>query len=935
MSINTHTGMTGTVTTVVTWPTRSAEIERVQEVVASGHSVLVVGFAGDGTNLVAQALADSLSSGSASGRFPGTALPDAAGSASASASPSASSAGRTAGTRRQHGGTAAERGTQARDVGQVDTGECRLFNASAHSDLDELEAFLAVPSPGVIHSADQLPDEAVSLIDAAINTGEAPMVYVLDGDALRTSQYNAESVVGLLASAWSRDGLDRVDLKPLSREEILALISDAVEPGVLDDLQLHTLVSLAGGQPLVAMDLVSEAMAAPARVPHRFPRPGVDTSAFGSRALLRVSRRYTHLEPELALAARRLARLSPLHLSTASRLFGEANVSQLLLLRLAFEVQDTGEPLVAVSPLHGAGLANRCLGKLDDEEGYRNNLCALWRAGYPLSEAAMFEIGHRAVENGQEVDAETAGLLVEAARAANRLGDPLEAGILRRAAESSAALTPELTGKILMERIRTEMLLGRHDQARATAQEALTQAGEQLDFELLYYVSVAAAWAHTPPQWWIDIMDSPAAAAIPGAREVLIAFVGTGSDTATIAEQLKSVADEDGVAPEIRLLALAYVTATQLNLGNAAELERLVQLGIRVSWTFALTAHGDSSDLGRSCATFFLLSATTTSMLGGVASSETHDIIRETLAIATGVTRRAGWHVAMCTAWMTGLARVLQGEQAAATLDYNRSARELRPSHFPLMWTVNVTVGTFLQRLAGIRPTLAHHVRQPAYSTSLDTKKLTLGSLLTDTTVSDAELLASSLPAWAPRLLIEARVTDGIMSPEDGLAALAKLEPTTLPAGLAQEAHVRAIAAQDPDAFLSAGRALADIGAIAMARHAFSHARALYLGRRSAGKAAEAGEALASLGRSVAEAPANESEAVAQSASAVRLTDRELQVCRLIAEGLTNVQISEKLTLSVRTVESHVLQSRAKLGAPRRRDIPALLLKYDQVHARG
>ena len=93
-----------------------------------------------------------------------------------------------------------------------------------------------------------------------------------------------------------------------------------------------------------------------------------------------------------------------------------------------------------------------------------------------------------------------------------------------------------------------------------------------------------------------------------------------------------------------------------------------------------------------------------------------------------------------------------------------------------------------------------------------------------------------------------------------------------------------------------------------------------------------AGEALDALRQRAATPPENpqprEDTAISDAAApAVTLTERELEVCRLVAEGLTNVQISQRLVLSVRTVESHVLQARAKLGAERRRDIPKHMLK--------
>ena len=50
------------------------------------------------------------------------------------------------------------------------------------------------------------------------------------------------------------------------------------------------------------------------------------------------------------------------------------------------------------------------------------------------------------------------------------------------------------------------------------------------------------------------------------------------------------------------------------------------------------------------------------------------------------------------------------------------------------------------------------------------------------------------------------------------------------------------------------------------------------------------------------------------------LTDRQVGVLRLLAEGLTNAEIAERLVVSVRTVDSHVAAVLAKLGVASRQD---------------
>ena len=64
------------------------------------------------------------------------------------------------------------------------------------------------------------------------------------------------------------------------------------------------------------------------------------------------------------------------------------------------------------------------------------------------------------------------------------------------------------------------------------------------------------------------------------------------------------------------------------------------------------------------------------------------------------------------------------------------------------------------------------------------------------------------------------------------------------------------------------------------------------------------------------------------------LTEREVEILRLIALGHTNVEIAQQLYLSVRTVESHRAHVQQKLGRSTRAELVRYALDHDLVDDR-
>jgi len=67
--------------------------------------------------------------------------------------------------------------------------------------------------------------------------------------------------------------------------------------------------------------------------------------------------------------------------------------------------------------------------------------------------------------------------------------------------------------------------------------------------------------------------------------------------------------------------------------------------------------------------------------------------------------------------------------------------------------------------------------------------------------------------------------------------------------------------------------------------------------------------------------------------AAAELSEREIEVLRLIARGLTNREMAARLYLSVRTVESHRARIQRKLGRSRRSDLVEYALERGLIEA--
>ena len=145
--------------------------------------------------------------------------------------------------------------------------------------------------------------------------------------------------------------------------------------------------------------------------------------------------------------------------------------------------------------------------------------------------------------------------------------------------------------------------------------------------------------------------------------------------------------------------------------------------------------------------------------------------------------------------------------------------------------------------------------------------------------------------------------------------------PDVLPLRRLAIAHLRAATAQDPAALVAVACELRKFERWGPAAYALTTARIIYLSRRASAEVRECDERIAEIVQRISASLPWFRLGDLPTVTLVRLTPRQLEVAQLVAAGLTNAEIAPHLGCSVRTVESHVAQARAKLGAANRKEL--------------
>jgi DNA-binding CsgD family transcriptional regulator len=880
---------------------RQTEIAEVERVLGEGNSVVLAGHPGIGKSFVATRIAERLSA------------PEGESTA-----------------------TTVVRCSRPRDIRDL------LENGVAAGD-----------SVLLIEDAHLLSTDDLRALVVIASTSEQPLLITLDVSPVEGRDSAAVERSRLLTSLWTDLRLKRVDLSGIGFSEASSII-EAVSEGGVDVVTRARIVRAAAGNPRLVEELTREAV-------YNGGRVGDDQIALVLGPVVQTPRIVEFARAQLAglsdaeeYALVSLAKIGRVSYVRAARLVGRSAMQSLVRRNLVTREPGSAEMVSAHVLYATAAHADRTTeSPLESAHTIERALLEEHRGGYRLSSAECVVVA-AAWTDSADLDPleavapeDAAQIFARAARRADIWGVSSAGELFARhslAIAPSAMATEQLSRALAGQGdyVGAIELLEGDDSEHDNADD---------DANLLAWWMTLLAWLDFDDDRWARLVTKVRRwGTVDRALDEWTEFegyrrrlVGSTYDDG-IAEMERFAAREDG-SPSMRLRALRELLPAYSITGRTSDLQRTAETGRGIIANLATTMPIQvSGDIHAAAATFLAQNGLARVLIGTDRSGLGSDLNSHALRAVL-----SGNEIELAMAnFISGYLMLSVGNPAQAERELARAesaiTRKLEPR-----WAAVVRI---------LRATALYELNRPE-----DARVIADAVMENDASLSPwIEYHKWHLDAWshvAAGDLVQARATciglvefAGPVSRQVAMGALHGAyqmgEPLERVVELA--AAIPAEGSSDiADALEAYLRAELDVDAhrldeiagwferLAMpwqAAIALRSAQQIHLRKahpiestasRNRADALERGVKIVVPDSAVPTTPSS-TAAGQQLGKASTLTRRELEVARLAGAGLSNAEIANRLFLSVRTVESHVLQARAKLGAARRSELGMYLL---------